>query len=144
MAATKVLGYELSLKWGTKLIMGLETAGLKIKPNFETLLLKENQGEAVEELVDFDTTFSFGGKTFTLETGEGTTHEDFQSLRAAAAAGASVAFVYGRFVVGKKIVTGTGVLTDFSEDANSKDIATFSGSIVADKGSVEFDVYSES
>jgi hypothetical protein len=141
MARVKVLGYSLTLKWGTKLISGLETTGLKLKPNFETLLLKENEGEAQEELVDFDTNLTFSGKTFLNESGDGTTHEDFVTLRSAAAAGAEVAFVYGRFTVGKKTVAGTGVLVDFSEDANSKDIGTFSGSIEAKKGTVTFPAY---
>ena len=42
MAATNVYGYLLTVKWGTKIIKGLETTGLKIDPRFEEILLKEN------------------------------------------------------------------------------------------------------
>lgn len=139
MSATRVKGFMLNLKIGTKLIRGLETTGLKIKPNFEEVQLKEYAGAAVEELVDFDTDFSFSGKTYEKDGVEA--WEDFETLREAAFAGAEVDFVYGRFTAGEKIVTGSGVFSDFSEEGNSKDTGTFSGSIKATKGTVDFDIY---
>ena len=141
MAATKVRGYMLNIKWGTKLIKGLETTGLKIKPNYEEILLKANNGVPTDELVDYDVELTFGGKTYERDGTESTTHEDFETLREAAAAGAEIAFVYGRFSTGEKTVIGTGQIVDFSEDANSKDTGTFSGSIKAKKGTVTFPTY---
>ena len=141
MAETKVYGYLPSIKWGTKLIKGLEATGLKIKPNFDDILLKAQAGVPVKDFIDFDTTMSISGKTIERDAGESGTHEDYETLRAACAAGASVAFVYGRFVSGEKIVSGTGVLTDWSEDAGSeKKLGGWSGSLEADKGSVTFGV----
>jgi hypothetical protein len=142
MAATKVKGYMLNIKWGTKLIKGLETSGLKIKPNFEEVLLKGNQGIPVEEIIDFDMDVSYSGKTYERDSGESTTHEDFETLREATSLGAEVAFVYGRFVSGEKIVSGMAQLTDYSEDGNSKDTGAFSGSFKAKKGSITFGTFS--
>lgn len=130
----------LNIKWGTKLIRGLETSGLKVKPNFEDISLKENSGSDVQEFVDYDMSLTLSGKTYERDSGEGSSYEDFETLRAAIAAGAQVAFVYGRFVSGEKIASGIGVLTDYSEDGNSKDTGTFSASIQVIKGSVTFGV----
>lgn len=139
MLGTKVLGYMLTIKYGDKLIKGLETAGLKIKPNFEETLLKEFEGVAEDEFIDFDTELSVGGKTVEKDVTEALTHEDFETLREAASVGAEVAFIYGRMTVGAKIVSGLGKLTDYSEDGNSeKKLASFSGGIKAKKGSVVF------
>jgi hypothetical protein len=137
MIGTRIKGYMLNIKIGDNYIRGLETTGLKIKPNFEETILKEMEGSAEEELVDFDTQFSFAGKAYEKDGSEA--WEDFQTLRELAFAGTSISFTYGRFQPGGRTVSGTGVITDISEDANSKDTATFSGSIDADKGSVEFD-----
>jgi hypothetical protein len=130
--STKVLGYTLTLKWNGKFITGLETTGLKIKPNFDEILLKADAGVPVKELIDYDTNMSFAGKTFN-NTGD----EDFETLREAAAAGTPVAFIYGDQA--GYTVSGNGIIEDFSEDANSKDIGTFSGSIRAVKGTVDID-----
>ena len=131
----------LNLKWGGKLIKGLETSGLKIKPNFEEILLKANNGVPTSEIIDFDVDMSFAGKTYEMDAGESVTNEDYETLRVAASQGAEVAFVYGRFVAGEKIVTGIGQLVDYSEDGNSKDTGSFSGSIKAKKGSVAFTTF---
>jgi hypothetical protein len=138
MATTRVRGYMLTLKWGGKFIRGLETTGLKIKPNFEETILKVDEGNPVSEYIDTDADLSFSGKTHERDSTESSTHEDFETLRAAAAVGAEVSFIYGRFSSGDKRVAGTGIITDYSEEANSKDIGTFSGTIKVKKGSVTF------
>jgi len=138
MAITKVRGFMLNLKWGGKLIQGLETTGLKIKPNFEEILLKANNGVPTEEIIDYDVDLSFAGKTYEDDS---LATESFETLRVAASVGAEVAFVYGRFVTGEKIVSGTGQIVDYSEDGNSKDTGSFSGSIKAKKGTVTFTTY---
>ena len=131
----------LNLKWGTKLIKGLETTGLKIKPNFEEVLLKANAGVPTNDFIDFDVDMSFAGKTYERDgVTEAATHEDYETLREACTLGAEVAFVYGRMVTGEKIVSGIGQLVDYSEDGNSKDTGSFSGSIKAKKGSVVFGI----
>jgi hypothetical protein len=241
MARTNVYGYLLSIKWGTKLIAGLETTGLKIKPNFEEVCLKANGGVPTDDFIDFDAEMSIAGKaiegdsaeipkdevdtltvtvgatasnnvTITLNavavniavtsgdtaiqvadkirlgvyagwtaggtagtnvvvfakqlpgavsapvfaagstgvtaafvrtvTGQDGTSDDYETLREATAAGAEIAFVYGRFVTGEKIVSGTATLRDWSEDAGSKkEKATWSGSMKAKKGTVVFGTY---
>lgn len=140
MAATNVYGYLLTVKWGTKIIKGLETTGLKIDPKFEEILLKEQAGVPVDDFVDFDTEMSCGGKTIERDgTTEVSTHEDFETLRAATAVGAEVAFVYGRTATGEKQVTGTGTLRGWSEEGGSeKKLGTFSFTIKAKKGTVTF------
>lgn len=135
MLGTRIKGYMLNLQVDNKLIRGLETAGLKIKPNFEETILKEMNGTAEEELTDFDTEMSFAGKTYQKDGSE--SWEDFETLRELAFAGTNIAFVYGNIDSGET-VSGTGVITDFGEDANSKDTGTFSGTFTADKGSVTF------
>jgi len=139
MAETYVYGYLLTLKIGGKIIKGLETNGLKIKPNFETILLKENQGVPSEDFIDYDAEFSFSGRTIECDSTESSTHEDFETIRAAAASGAKVTFVYGRTVTGEKQVTGSAIITDYSEEGGSeKKLGTFSGSLKAIKGTVTF------
>lgn len=138
MATTRIKGFMLTLKWGGKFIRGLETTGFKIKPNYEEILLKENAGNPVNEYTDTDADLSFSGKTYERDGTEGATHEDFETLREAASLGAEVAFIYGRFTATKKRVSGVGKITDYSEEANSKDTGTFSGTIKVKKGSVTF------
>lgn len=136
--ATKVKGYELTVKIGTKLITGLVTTGMKMKPNFEEVLLKEYAGNAVEEFVDCDLEFTGSGQTYLATQGEQATHSDYEDLREIAPAGTALAFAYGRFVAGSRICSGTGKITDYSEDANSKDTGTYSFTIKAQKGSWSF------
>ena len=128
----------LTLKWGGKIIKGLETTGFKVKPNYEEILLKEHAGNPAQEYLDTDADLTFSGKAYERDGTESSTHEDFETLRQAASVGAEVVFIYGRFTTGKKRVTGTGKITDYSEEGNSKDTATFSGSIKVKKGTVTF------
>jgi len=117
MAETKVYGYMLTLKWATLLIKGLETTGLSLKANFEEICLKADAGVPVDEFIDFDTDLKFSGKTIEKDTTESATHKDYEELRAALAAGAEIAFIYGRMTTGEKVVTGTLTLREWSEDA---------------------------
>lgn len=131
----KVEQYRLTIKWGTKLITGLETTGLKVKPNHEDVLLKANAGNPAKEFVDYDTSMSISGKTYDPGSGE----ENFETLRHAATVGAQVAFIYGRFVQGNQQVSGYAIISDYSEDAGSeKKAGSFSASLEAVKGSVSF------
>ena len=131
----KVPQYQLTIKWGTKLITGLETTGLSIKPNHEEILLKANSGNPTKEFIDFDTNMSIAGKTYGVESNE----ENFETLRVASSVGAQVAFIYGRFTQGNQQVSGYAILTDWKEDAGSeKKAGSWSGSIEAIKGSVSF------
>jgi hypothetical protein len=136
----RIKGYRLNIQVGNNKIRGLETAGFKIKPNYEETILKEMAGSAEEELIDFDAQMTFSGKCYEKDGAE--TWHDFETLRELAFAGTQISFTYGLLEVGEAVVTGTGVITDFGEDANSKDTATFSGTIDADKGSVAFGTYS--
>jgi lysophospholipase L1-like esterase len=138
MAVTKVKGYMLNIKWGDKLIRGLQTSGIKMKPNYEEALLKVLNGYPLDEVIDYDSEFTASGQTYEMDSGESGTYEDFQTLREAAAAGAIVAFIYGRFTIGENIVTGNAQITDYSEEGNSKDTGTYSITFKAVRGSVSF------
>jgi hypothetical protein len=139
MADTKIYQYQLTIKYGTKLIKGLETTGFKNKPNFDEVLLKENEGNASKEFVDCDTEMSIAGKTLQRDGSLSATHEDFETLRIASALGAQVAFVYGRMATGAQQVTGYGYLTDWSEDGGSeKKMGSWSGTITAKKGTLTY------
>lgn len=141
MAETKVYGYMLTLKWGALIIKGLETTGLKMKANFDEVCLKADAGVPVDSFIDYDVDLSFAGKTIEKDTTEAATHRDYEELRAALAAGAEVAFVYGRMISGEKIVSGTLTLREWNEDSGSiKEMGTWSGSAKAKKGSVTFGV----
>lgn len=133
----KVKQYQLTIKWGTKLITGLVTTGLKIKPNFESIMLKSNNGVEAKEFDYSDLTMSIAGKTYD-NTG---TEENFESLRHASYLGTQVAFIYGRFTQGAQQVSGYAVLNDWSEDAGSeKKAGDWSGSMEAIKDSCSFGV----
>jgi hypothetical protein len=142
MAATPVKGYQITLKVGAKIILGLETLGFSQKPNFEEIALKEDAGNAMEELIDFDSTFTATSRTYKI-TSESATHHDYNTLRLAARAGTAIAFVYGEFVNGKKIVTGNAYITGYTEDADStKGTGKYTLTLEAVKGSVNFTTYS--
>jgi hypothetical protein len=143
MAEVKVHGYMLTIKVGTKLIKGLETTGLKIKPNFEATLLKEDAGNEVDEFIDYDADMSISGKTVQMDSSAGSTHEDFETLRESSTLGEEVTFVYGRMTTGAAIWSGTGTIRDWSEDAGSeRKLASWSGSIKLKKGSATFSTFS--
>lgn len=143
MPETKIYGYMLTLKYATKLIKGLETTGLSLKANFEEICLKADAGVPTDDFIDFDTDLKISGKAIEKDSGESSTHEDYEELRAALAAGAEIAFVYGRMSAGEKIVSGTLTLREWNEDAGSKkEMATWSGSAKAKKGTVIFGTFS--
>lgn len=142
MATTPVKGYNLTLKVGTKIIMGLETTGFQGQPNFEELSLKEDAGDIVEELTDFDTKLTASGRTYAISS-EGATHNDFNTLRLAAKAGTAVAFTYGRHATGKRIASGNAYIMDYTEDADStKNSGKYTLQLEAVKGSVTFGAFS--
>lgn len=131
----KVAQYLLTLKWGTKLITGLETTGLKIKPQHEEILLKSNSGNPTLEFEDSELNMSIAGKTYdNIET-----EENFESLRHASFLGTQAAFIYGRFTQGNQQVAGYAIIDDWSEDAGSeKKAGSWSGNLRAIRGSVTF------
>ena len=144
MSQTKVYQYMLNFKVGTKLVVGLETTGLKMTANFEEMLLKSSAGVSVEEFIDFDTDMAFSGRTIERDSTETATHEDFETLREALMAGSSVNFVYGRFTAGEKIITGTATIREWGEDAGSqRQLGTWSGTAKAVRGTVAATTYSE-
>jgi hypothetical protein len=141
MADTKVYQYQLTVKWGGKLIKGLETAGFKNKPNFDKTLLKEDAGNESLDFVDCDTELPIAGKTLARDGSAVGTHEDFETMRIASAQGAQVAFVYGRMTQGAQQVTGYAYITDWGEDNGSeKKMGGWSGTLTAKKGTVTYGV----
>jgi|WetSurMetagenome_2_1015567.scaffolds.fasta_scaffold480791_1 hypothetical protein len=137
MAATKVYGYQLTLLIGGKLIKGLVTTGLSIKPNFEESILKEDNGVAQKEFKDADLEMTFAGKTIEMDSSESTSHEDFETIRSASMTGAKATFSYGRRTSNDKLIVGEGYITAFSENAGSeKVLGDFSGTISAKSGDI--------
>lgn len=143
MAEEKVMQYMLTIKLGAKLIKGLETTGLKFKPNFETSLLKEDEGNEVDEFIDYDADLTIAGKTKKMDSGDSATVEDFESLREASTIGAEVTFVYGRMLAGNRVYSGVATIRDWGEDAGSdRKMASWSGSLKVRKGSASFSTFS--
>jgi hypothetical protein len=131
----KVEQYRLTVKFGGKLITGLETTGLKLTPIFEDILLKANSGVVSKEFEDYDMSMSISGKTY----GKEATEENFESLRHACALGTQGAFIYGRFTQGAQQVSGYAVIKDWGEDAGSeKKAGNWSGTLEAIRGAITF------
>lgn len=136
MAETKIYSYMLNLLVGGKIIKGLVTSGLQIKPNFEELILKEDEGVAQKEIKDSELELPFSGKTIERDILEILTHEDFETLRAASLAGTEIVFSYGSHDTGR-ITVGSGRLTSFGETAGSeKVLGDFSGTLSAKNSSI--------
>lgn len=142
MAATKVYAYQLTLLIGGKLIKGLVSTGLSIKPNFEESILKEDNGVAQKEFKDADLELSFAGKTIERDSTESSSHEDFETIRSASLAGAKIGFSYGRRTSTDKLIVAEGYITAFSENGGSeKVLADFSGTISCKSGDVTETTY---
>jgi hypothetical protein len=136
MAETKVFSYMLTLLVNGKIIKGLVTTGLSVKPNFEELILKEDEGVAQKEEKDADLEMAFTGKTIERDITEISTHEDFETLRNAAIMGTEVVFSYLDNET-NAVITGTGHLAAFAENAGSeKVLADFSGTVTTKSGDV--------
>jgi hypothetical protein len=131
----KVNQYALTIKLGGKLITGLETTGFAVKPNFDDVLLKANEGNAAKEFVDADHSLDIAGKTYGVAANE----ENFETMRVASSLGTQFPFIYGRFSQGNQQTSGYAVITSWKEDAGSeKKAGNWSGSLEAIKGSVSF------
>ena len=140
--STKKQAYKITLKVGDRIFAGMTENTLSIKPNFEEIYLKENEGDAVEEFVDYDTEMGVSAMTYEKETGEAVTHYDFTELRAAAGTGSVLSFVHGEMSAGEAIASGNCKITEYSETAGStKNAASWSLKIKAVKGSVVFGTY---
>jgi hypothetical protein len=136
MAETKIFSYMLTLLVNGKIVKGLVTTGLSVKPNFEELILKEDEGIAQKEVKDSDLELTFSGKTIERDSTEVSTYEDFETLRNAAILGAPVVFSYLDTET-TALLTGIGYITAFSENAGSeKVLADFSGTITVKSGDV--------
>lgn len=127
--ATKVPGYALAVKIGDKIILGLVTSGFKDKPSYEEILHKEHAGVPDEELENSARELTCSGQTYRRTSAEVDDYEDYETIREAAAAGVNIAFSYYDPQTENEHISGVGKIIDFSEDANSKDIGTYSFTI---------------
>ena len=140
--ADKKQAYKISLLVGTRIFAGQTENSLTIKPNFEEVLLKASEGNAIEEFVDFDTEMGVTGLTYEKAVSEAATHYDYADLRAASSSGGTVAFVYGELTVGKPIVSGNAKIKEFSEtEGSSKNAGSWNCKVTAVKGTVVFGNY---
>lgn len=120
--STKVRGYNIVLKLATKLIAGTVENTLKITPTIEESLIKEDSGNPQLEVIGYESEITIGGLMMIKEVGEAGTHVDYTDLRDSIIAKAPIAFVYGGTQTGDAIISGSLVITDYSESTNAKDV----------------------
>lgn len=118
-------GYNIVLKLGTKLVAGTTENSFKITPTLEETLIKDDLGIKQYEHTGYESELTISGLMRLNEDGE-STQMDASELRAAAKAGTQIAFIYGGKTAGDDTEEGTLVISDYSEDTNSSDIATYS------------------
>lgn len=140
--ADKKQAYRISILIGTRIFAGQTENGLSIKPNFEEVLLKANNGDAQEEFVDFDTEMNVSGLTYEKGSTEAASHYDYSDLRALASSGGTVAFVYGEMAAGEAIVSGNAKVAEFSEtEGSGKNAGNWSVKLRGVKGTIVFGIY---
>lgn len=123
-------GYEVYCELGTTSstlpIKGLETAGVSNAPEFEEILVKADEGKPQKSLSGGKMTISLGGKIAKKETAEESTHVDYNDIEGYSRAGTTVYFEYGDSTDN---LTGTGIITAYSEDTGSKDVGSWSATL---------------
>lgn len=118
-------GYNIVLKLNSKLAAGTTENSFKITPTLEETLIKDDAGQKQYEHTGYESELSISGLMRLNEEGE-TTQMDAKELRAAAKAGTIIPFVYGGKDSGDDTEEGALIISDYSEDSNSSDIATYS------------------
>jgi len=130
MAKTRLKGYNIILKLNNKKVAGVTTNGFGIKPKMVDSLIKDDLGTSQSEQTGYDTEFSISGLVV-LDDAQTPEQMSMDDLIRAAKAGTVIPFVYSR--AGSTVTwTGNLKITDYKEDSNASDIATYSVSCKVD------------
>jgi len=121
---TKIKGYDLRFKLGGKKCAGATSGSFKITPEVKESKIKDDKGKTSREVVGYGNSFSINGTVMLNEDGDSESM-DLKDLRAAVKLGAPIPFVYGGVNVGDATESGTMIITDYSEDTDSENYATY-------------------
>ena len=130
MAVTRVKGFNIILKLNDKKVVGTTSNSLGIKPKMKESLIKDDAGTSQSEQVGYDTDLSISGLVI-LDDAETPAQMQIDDLMAAAIDGTVIPFVYNR--TGSNVKwSGNLKITDYKEDSDSENIATYSVSCKVD------------
>lgn len=122
----KIKGYNIHFLINDKKFKGTTENTFKITPTVEESIVKEDAGKTQYEVTGYKSEFTINSIMSLKETGEATTHLDITDIRAAVIAGTVFPFVYGGLVVDDPIVSGSFIISDYSESTNSTENGTVS------------------
>jgi len=127
MSQTRVLGYNIALKLGTKTCLGRTQEDLSVTPTVKDSITKDDQGQKKYSITGQEVTFKVSGlvtfddSTSTTTTLDGDDLMD-QSLKTGSAA--EISAVYYRGTNGASY-QGTVIMTGYTESSNPEDEATY-------------------
>ena len=127
MAQTRVLGYNIALKLGTKTCLGRTQEDLSVAPTVKDSITKDDQGQKRYSVTGQEVTFKVSGlatfddSTSTTTTLDGDDLMD-QSLKTGSAA--EISAVYYRGTNGASY-QGTVIMTGYTESSNAEDEASY-------------------
>ena len=126
MGNTTVLGYNVVLKVGTKILAGTTSNSLDISKRIKESITKENEGQTQLKATGNDITISVENIATIVGTEGATTALGRDEVIALALANDPVAITYA--MAGAKAYTGNAVITSYSEKsgAGTDDDATVS------------------
>lgn len=127
MSQTRVLGYNIALKLGTKTCLGRTQEDLTVTPTVKESITKDDAGSKKFAVTGQEVTFKVTGLiTFDSTTGSTTTMDGDdlleQSLKTGSAAEISAQYYRG---ANGDAYAGTVIMTGYSESSNSEDEATY-------------------
>lgn len=121
----KVMGYNIGLKLGGRTLLGRTQDDLKITSTIKESITKEDMGVKNSIVTGHEVSFTVAG---IIEFGGGvSTHFDRDGIIAASlltGSDAEIAFTYS--CDDGRTLSGTCIITDYSESSNSEDEATYS------------------
>lgn len=130
MALTRVKGFNIILKLNDKKVVGTTSNSLGVKPKMKESLIKDDLGTSQSEQVGYDTDLSISGLVI-LDDAATPVQMQLDELMEAAIAGTVIPFVYNR--TGSNVTwSGNLKITDYKEDSDSENIATYSVSCKVD------------
>lgn len=127
MSQSRILGYNIALKLGTKTCLGRTQEDLTITPTVKESITKDDAGSKQFSVVAQEVTFKVTGLiTFDSSTGTASTMDGNdlleQSLKTGSAAEISAQYYRG---TAGEAYAGTVIMTGYSESSNSEDEATY-------------------
>jgi len=124
MANTRVKGYNIFMTLNGKRVAGVTSNGFGVKPKMKDSLIKDDEGTSQTEQTGYDADFSISG-LIVLDNAETPSQVQLDDLIDASLVGTLIPFVYCR--VGSTVTRyGNLKITDYKEDSDSENIATYS------------------